>query len=165
MLSHIVAASENNVIGSHGKLPWNLPNDFKYFKNKTWGMPVIMGRNTYESLKKSLPGRINIVVTKKPDWHPEEVFVSNNIESAIEKSKESDAKEVFIIGGGTIFKQTMDKVSRIYITRVNVKIDGDTFYPEITNEWAKISSRSFPADEKHNYAYTFEVWEKSPVNS
>ena len=165
MLSHIVATSENNVIGSHNELPWNLPNDFKYFKNKTWGMPVIMGRNTFESLKKSLPGRINIVVTKKRDWHPEEVFVSNNIESAIEKAKESDAKEIFIIGGGEIFKQTMDKVSRIYITRVHIKADGDTFYPQInTAEWAKISSRSFPADEKNNYAYTFEVWEKDPVN-
>ncbi len=165
MLSHIVAASENNVIGSKNKLPWSLADDFKYFKNKTWGMPVIMGRNTYESLKKSLPGRINIVVTKNTDWHPKEVFVSNNIESAIEEAKESDAKEIFIIGGGEIFKQTMDKVSRIYITRVHTKVDGDTFYPEINvAEWSKTSSRSFPADEKNNYAYTFEVWEKNPGN-
>ena len=166
MLSHIVAASENNVIGSHNELPWTLPNDFKYFKNKTWGMPVIMGRNTYESLKKSLPGRINIVVTKKKDWHPEGVSISNGIESAIEKAKESDAKEIFIIGGGEIFKQTRDKVSKIYITRVHAKVDGDTFYPAInTAEWTKVTSRSFPADEKNNYPYTFEVWEKNPGNS
>ncbi len=165
MLSHIVAASENNVIGSKGELPWSLPNDFKYFKNKTWGMPVIMGRNTYESLKKSLPGRINIVVTGKKDFHPEEVFVSHNIESAIRKATDSDAKEIFIIGGGEIFKQTMDKVSRIYITRVHTKVDGDTFYPEINPaEWTKASSRSLPADEKNNYPYTFEVWEKNPGN-
>ncbi|MEO6289122.1 MAG: dihydrofolate reductase, partial [Ginsengibacter sp.] len=130
MLSHIVAASENNVIGTHNELPWNLPNDFRYFKNKTWGMPVIMGRNTYESLKKSLPGRINIVVTRKHDWHPRDVFVANTIEAAIEKAKESDAKEIFIIGGGEIFKETMDKVSRIYITRVHTVVNGDTFYPE-----------------------------------
>ena len=77
MLSHIVAASENNVIGIKNDLPWNLSNDFKYFKNKTWGMPVIMGRNTFESLKKDLPGRINIVVTRKTDWHPENVFVAH----------------------------------------------------------------------------------------
>ncbi len=165
MLSHIVAASENNVIGSKNELPWNLPNDFKYFKNKTWGMPVIMGRNTYEALKKSLPGRMNIVITKKKDWHPEEVLVVNNIESAIEKAEESDAKEIFIIGGGEIFKQTMDKVSRIYITRVHTKVDGDTFYPKINDAvWTKISSKSFTADDKHNYAYTFEVWEKDPGN-
>ncbi len=166
MLSHIVAASENNVIGSNNELPWSLPNDFKYFKNKTWGMPVIMGRNTYESLKKSLPGRINIVVTKKTDWHPDGVFVSHNIQSAIEKAEESDAKEIFIIGGGEIFKQTMDIVSRIYITRVHTKVDGDTFYPEINaDQWTKTSSKSFPADEKNNYPYTFEVWEKNPGNS
>ena len=166
MLFHIVAASENNVIGSKNELPWNLPNDFKYFKNKTWGMPVIMGRNTYEALKKSLPGRMNIVITKKKDWHPEEVFVVNNIESAIEKAEESDAKEIFIIGGGEIFRQTMDKVSKIYITRVHAKVDGDTFYPEIDEAlWTKVSSRSFPADEKNNYPYTFEVWEKDPGNS
>ena len=81
-----------------------------------------MGRKTYESLKKSLPGRINIVVTKKKDWHPEGVFISNSIEIAIEKAKESDAKEIFIIGGGEIFKQTMDKVSKIYLTRVHAKL-------------------------------------------
>ena len=76
MLSHIVAASENNVIGSKNNLPWSLPNDFKYFKNKTWGMPVIMGRKSFESLKKALPGRINIVVTGKPDWHPEGTYIA-----------------------------------------------------------------------------------------
>ncbi|MEP7252515.1 MAG: dihydrofolate reductase [Ginsengibacter sp.] len=165
MLSHIVAASENNVIGSQNELPWHLPNDFKYFKNKTWGMPVIMGRKTYESLKKSLPGRINVVVTRDATFHPDNAFVSDNIEAAIEKAKESDAKEVFIIGGGEIFKQTVNLVSRIYITRVHTNVEGDTFYPAIDPEkWTKVSSRSFPADEKNDHPYTFEVWERSPGN-
>src|SRR5450432_2012376 len=163
MLSHIVAASENNVIGSKNELPWNLPNDFKYFKNKTWGMPVIMGRKSYESLKKSLPGRINIVITNRPNWQPEDVFVVNNIDDAIEKAKEADAREIFIIGGGEIFKQTINIVSRIYLTRVHTTIDGDTFYPEIKKDrWKLVSEQSFPADDKHAYAYTFEVWEKNP---
>jgi dihydrofolate reductase len=100
MLSHIVAASENNIIGIKNGLPWKLPNDFKYFKNKTWSMPVIMGRNTFESLKKDLPGRINIVVTKKTDWHPENVYIAHNMNEAIEKAKEGGAREIFIIGGG-----------------------------------------------------------------
>ena len=166
MLSHIVAASENNVIGSKNNLPWNLPNDFKYFKNKTWGMPVIMGRKSYESLKKSLPGRVNIVVTNKTDWQPEDVCVVNNIDSAIEKAREADAKEIFIIGGGEIFKQTIDIVSRIYLTRVHTTIEGDTYYPEIRkDQWKLVDEQSFPADEKHKYAYTFEVWEKNPVIS
>jgi dihydrofolate reductase len=166
MLSHIVAASENNVIGSKNNLPWNLPNDFKYFKNKTWGMPVIMGRKSFESLKKTLPGRINIVVTSKRDWHPDGVYVADNISSAIEKAREADAKEIFIIGGGEIFKQTIELVSRIYLTRVHSVIEGDTFYPEIKKDlWKLVDEQSFPADDKHNYSYTFEVWEKNPFTS
>src|SRR6187551_1403627 len=124
ILSHLVAASENNVIGKNNHLPWNLPNDFKFFKNKTWGMPVIMGRNTYESLDKPLPGRINIVVTSNKDWRREDVAVAHDIEQANKKACESDCNELFIIGGGEIFKQTMDIVNRIYITRVHTTIDG-----------------------------------------
>jgi dihydrofolate reductase len=165
MLSHIVAASENNVIAYKGEMPWRLPNDFKYFKNKTWGMPVIMGRNTFESLKKDLPGRINIVVTSKTGWHPENVFIAHSIEAAIARGKESDAKEIFIIGGGEIFKQTIDIVSKIYLTRVHATMQGDTFYPEINkNVWKLVEEQSFPADEKNNYPYTFEVWEKKSAS-
>jgi len=161
MISHIVAASENNIIGVKNGLPWRLSNDFKYFKNKTWGMPVIMGRNTYESLKKDLPGRINIVLTKKKDWNPKNVFVTHEIEEAIKKAAESDAKEIFIIGGGDVFKQTMEKVNRIYMTRVHTKLQGDTTYPEFDkSKWKLVKEQSFPADEKNNYPYTFEVWEK-----
>ncbi|MGN6196538.1 MAG: dihydrofolate reductase [Ginsengibacter sp.] len=161
MLSHIVAASENNIIGRQGNLPWRLPNDFKYFKNKTWSMPVIMGRNTFESLKKDLPGRINIVVTKKTDWHPKNVFIAHNISDAIEKAKEGDANEIFIIGGGEIFKQTMEAVDRIYLTRVHTTVEGDTSYPAVDkSRWKLVKEESFPADEKNNYPYTFEVWEK-----
>jgi dihydrofolate reductase len=166
MLSHIVAASENNVIGSNGGMPWHLSNDFKYFKNKTWGMPVIMGRKSYDALKKSLQGRINIVVTKKTGFKPEDVFVVNNIDDAIAKAKESDAKEIFIIGGGEIFKQTIDIVSRIYLTRVHATVEGDTYYSEIKKDkWKLISTQSFPADDKNNYPYTFEVWEKNTGTS
>jgi dihydrofolate reductase len=162
MLSHIVAASENNIIGVKNGLPWRLPSDFKYFKNKTWGMPVIMGRHTYESMKKDLPGRINIVVTKKTDWHPENIFVTHTIEKAVAKAKESEAKEIFIIGGGEIFSQTIDTIDRIYLTRVHTTVEGDTSYPKLDiSKWKKIKEDSFPADEKNNYPYTFEVWEKT----
>jgi dihydrofolate reductase len=161
MISHIVAASENNIIGIKNGLPWRLSNDFKYFKNKTWGMPVIMGRNTFESMKKDLPGRINIVVTKKTDWHPKNVFVTHDIDDAIAKAKGCDANEIFVIGGGEIFKQTMEKVDRIYLTRVHTTVEGDTSYPELdTSKWRLKKEQSFPADEKNNYPYTFEVWEK-----
>lgn len=124
-------------------------------------MPVIMGRNTYESLKKDLPGRINIVLTKKKDWNAKNVFVTHEIDEALKKANESDAKEIFIIGGGEIFKQTMDKVDKIYLTRVHTKVQGDTSYPELdTSKWKLVQEQSFPADEKNNYPYTFEVWEK-----
>lgn len=166
MLSHIVAASENNVIGLQNSLPWRLSEDFKYFKNKTWGMPVIMGRKSYESLKKALPGRMNIVITTNNNWKAGDAIVMNNINDAIAKAHESNAKETFIIGGGEIFRQTMNIVSRIYRTCVHTVIEGDTFYPEINkNVWHLESKNSFPADEKNNYAYTFEVWEKNNVAS
>ncbi len=161
MISHILAASENNIIGIKNGLPWKLPNDFKYFKNKTWGMPVIMGRNTFESLKKDLPGRINIVVSKKTDWHPKNVFLVHNISDAIEKAKECDANEIFIIGGGDVFNQTMNDVDRIYLTRVHTTVEGDTSYPVLDkSKWKLVREEPHSADEKNNYSYTFEVWEK-----
>ena len=162
MLSHIVAASENNIIGVKNGLPWHLPNAFKYFKNKTWAMPVIMGSSTYESMKKDLPGRINIVVTRRQDWKPENVFIAHSIEEAIEKAKETEANEIFIIGGGKVFQQTSNIVDRIYLTRVHTTVDGDTSYPEIEKKkWKLVSEESHEADEKNNYAYSFQVWEKT----
>ncbi|MEO6948458.1 MAG: dihydrofolate reductase [Ginsengibacter sp.] len=166
-ISHIVAASENNVIGKNNELPWRLPKDFKYFKNKTWCMPIIMGRNTYESMKKELPGRRNIVITSRKDWHPENIEITNNINDAIKKAKESDTNEIFVIGGGEIFKQTMGIINKLYLTRVHTVIeDGDTFYPDIDKyKWKLTSSTSYPADEKNNYPFTFEVWEKNEKSS
>lgn len=161
MLSHIVAVSENHIIGTDNHLPWHLASDFRYFKNKTWGMPVIMGRKTFESMKKDLPGRINIVVTSKKDWNAENAFVVHSIEQGIAKAKESDVNDIFIIGGGKIFKETLGIVDRIYLTRVHATVNGDTYYPEISkSDWKRVSAESHPADEKNNYPYTFEVWER-----
>ena len=162
VISHLVAASTNNVIGQKNKIPWYLPNDLKFFKNKSWGMPVIMGRNTYESLDKPLPGRINIVVTTNPTWQREGVSVAHNIQDAIDKGCEADCNEIFIIGGGEIFKQSMNIATRIFLTRVHTIIEGDTFYPAFDKTiWKLISEDPHPADEKHAFAYTFQLWEKS----
>lgn len=161
IFSHIVAASENNVIGIDGELPWKLPDDFRFFKNKTWAMPIIMGRKTYEAMEGSLPGRINIVVTHKKDWSPLETTVVHDIPSAIEKAKEADTREIFIIGGGTIFEETMNIVDRIYLTRVHVTLEGDTKYPEIDESvFEKVSEQFHPEDEKHKYSFTFTVWQR-----
>ena len=161
VISHLVAATENNVIGKKNQIPWKLPNDLIFFKNKSWGMPVIMGRNTYESLEKPLPGRINIIVTSKQDWQPEGATIAHSIAEGVTKACESDCNEIFIIGGGEIFKQSMDIVNRIYLTRVHTTIEGDTFYPSINlNEWKLITEDPHQADDKHAYAYTFQLWEK-----
>ena len=162
LLSHLVAASENNVIGKDNHLPWNLPNDFKFFKNKTWGMPVIMGRNTYESLDKLLPGRFNIVITTKQDWKRHDVIIAHSISEAITKAKETDCKEIFIIGGAEVFEQSIDLVNKIYLTRVHTTIKGDAFYPVIdVAKWKLTSEDPHSADEKHAFAYTFQTWEKT----
>ena len=161
MLSHIVAASENNVIGVRNGLPWRLPSDFRYFKNKTWSLPVIMGRKTFESMKKDLAGRINIVVTSNSDWKADNVFICHNIKDAIVKAKECDANEIFIIGGGKIFAETMDVIDRIYLTRVHTAIEGDTYYPGFDkSKWKLIAEKAHAADAKNNYAFTFEVWDR-----
>ncbi|MCO6496511.1 MAG: dihydrofolate reductase [Chitinophagaceae bacterium] len=161
ILSHIVAASENNVIGTGGGMAWSLPDDFKYFKNTTWGFPIIMGRKTFESMENDLKGRINIVVTRDPSWSAPGTTVVHSVEEGIEKAKEADTKEIFIIGGGKIFAETISIVNRIYITRIHAQIEGDTHYPEFsTDEWERVSAREHPIDEKHKYAFTFEVWER-----
>ena len=157
----MVAASENNVIGINNKLPWNLPNDLKFFKNTTWAMPVIMGRKTFDSTGKPLAGRTNIVITRQKDWKAAGVIVVNNMEDALKAAADTDAKEAFITGGGEIFKEYISKVDKIYITRVHAVLEGDAFFPEIKeNEWQLVSNLDFPADEKHAYAYSFQLWKR-----
>jgi dihydrofolate reductase len=165
IISHIVAAGEDNEIGKQNQLLWKLPNDMKFFKNTTWGMPVIMGRKTYESIAgEPLPGRINIIVTSKGDYDPknEKAIVVTDLEKAIEKAKETDCKEAFVIGGGEIYKLAMPYTDRIYLTRVHHHFpEAEVFYPEIRNGgWKKVSALDFPADDKHAFGYTFEVWEQ-----
>ncbi|HSB94246.1 MAG TPA: dihydrofolate reductase, partial [Flavitalea sp.] len=130
-VSLVVAVSENHVIGKDNQLLWSLPNDMKFFKNTTWGMPVIMGRKTFESLGKPLPGRTNIVITSKPDWQAPGTITVSSLDEAIHAAEETDAKEVFVIGGGQVYKQSMPVANRIYYTRVHTSVEGDTFFPEI----------------------------------
>ena len=161
VISIIVAASENNAIGKNNQLLWSLPNDLKFFKNTTWGFPVVMGRKTYESVNKPLPGRINIVITKKADWFAETVLTATNIEDGIKMGAATNSKQIFILGGGEIYKQSMDLADEIYITRVHAVLEGDTFFPEIDkSKWQLISNEDFNPDEKHAYAYSFQLWKK-----
>jgi dihydrofolate reductase len=160
-ISLIVAAAENNAIGKNNQLLWHLPNDLKFFKNTTWGMPVIMGRKTFEAVNKPLPGRINIVITRQTGWSAENVLVAADLEDALQKAKATSCNEIFVIGGGEIYKQSMEIADKIYMTRVHTTLDGDTFFPAIDNTiWHKTSLQEFAADEKHQYAYSFQTWER-----
>lgn len=160
-LSLVVAASENNVIGKDNKLLWHLPNDLKFFKNTTWGMPVIMGRKTYDSMGKPLIGRHNIVITRQTDWEAKEVTVVSSLEEAIEAVQQTDALEGYIIGGGQVYEQSIQLADKIYLTRVHTVVEGDTFFPHINEDQFKlVSSLNFEADDKHEFAYSFEIWER-----
>ena len=161
MISLVVAAAENNAIGKDNQLLWHLPNDLKFFKNTTWGMVVVMGRKTFEAVNKPLPGRINIVITRQADWTAEGVVTATDLDDALKKAAETNCKEIFVIGGGEIYKQSMAICHKIYITRVHAILDGDTFFPEIDeSNWTLASNEDFEADAKHAYGYSFQVWVK-----
>ncbi|GAC1597736.1 MAG: dihydrofolate reductase [Ginsengibacter sp.] len=161
LIAHLVAVSENNVIGNGNQIPWYLPDDFKYFKNKTWGLVVIMGRKTFESMGKELPGRINIIITRDKNWKQDNVLIAHDLQSAISLAKSTDCKEIFIIGGGEIFKQSLDHVNRLYITRVHANVEGDITYPPIDEDnFQLVSSDLHSTDDKHKFAFTFQIWER-----
>jgi dihydrofolate reductase len=158
-ISLIVAAAENNAIGKNNQLLWHLPNDLKFFKNTTWGMPVIMGRKTFESVNKPLPGRFNIVITRQANWKADSVIAATDLQDALQKAAETNCNEAFIIGGGEIYKQAYELADKIYLTRVHTEVDGDTFFPALDeNKWQLISNQDFAADEKHAFAYSFQTW-------
>ena len=162
IISVIVAVSNNNAIGRDNQLLWHLPNDMKFFKMSTWAMPVIMGRKTFESMSsKPLNGRLNIVITRQQNWKAEGVMAVNSLQAAIELSATKDYKEVFIIGGGEIYREALPIADKIYLTRVETEIDGDTFFPAWdSSEWTLIHNEYHPADAKHLYPYRFQVWQK-----
>jgi dihydrofolate reductase len=160
-ISLLVAADENNVIGKDNKLPWHLPNDLKYFKNLTWAMPIVMGRKTFESIGKALPGRKNIVLTRKKEWKTEGTIAVENITEAVEIAQNEGVKEIFIIGGAEVFTSAFDMANRIYLTRIHHQFEGDVFFPVIDEqEWKLKSNHDSSADVKNSYSHSFQVWER-----
>lgn len=160
-VSIIVAASENNVIGINNMLPWKLPTDLKYFKTTTMGKPIIMGRKTFESLGKALPGRPNIVITRQADFRAEGVYVTNSLEEAVKKGMSFGGDELFITGGAQIFDEAWPLVSRIYLTRVYAVVHGDAFFPQINgNEFELVKDERHEENEKDEYPFSFQVWER-----
>lgn len=163
IISLIAAAAKNNAIGKDGDMPWRLSNDLKYFKNITWGLPVVMGRKTFESFGKGkpLPGRKNIILTRQPDFQPEGVVTVKSAEDAIFLVNEMDIKEMMVIGGGEIYRLFFEKAKRIYLTRVDAEPEADTFFPDVDPAvWKLVSQKDHEADAKNDHNYSFQVWER-----
>lgn len=154
-LSIITALDRNRVIGLNNRLPWSLPADLLRFKRITWGKPIIMGRNTYESIKRPLPGRKNIILSRSKPNYPG-CFVYSSLEEALEQQK--DEKEVFIIGGENLYRQTISIVNRLYLTIIHHQFEGDTYFPEWDlAEWEIIEQEEHIPDPQNPYSHTFQI--------
>jgi dihydrofolate reductase len=160
MISLIVAMDNHRVIGKDNKLPWHLPADLAYFKNVTMGHAIVMGRKTFESIGRPLPGRENIIVTRNRSFQPEGCTVIHSIEDIKQIAAERN-DEVFVIGGAELFAVTLPLADRLYITKIEASFPGDTFFPTFNEEdWQLISSEKGTKDEKNPYDYFFLVYER-----
>jgi len=153
MLYAIVAHDQNRLIGGGNDLLWHLPNDLKYFKERTRGFPIIMGRKTFDSLGRPLPGRRNMVITRQADWTAEGVEVFGSLEDTLAALNGADA---YIVGGGEIYRVALPSVDLLYVTEVHAAIDGgDTWFPNYSEGFTETAREDHPADERHDYAYSF----------
>lgn len=164
-LSLICAMDENMVIGRNNSLPWHLPEDLKYFKRTTMGNSIIMGRKTFESIGKALPGRTNIVITGNRDYEAEGVRVVASLEEAMELAENiafiDGSTEAFVIGGAALYESALPLVQRMHLTLVHAEVDGDTFFPDFdVDEWQEVSREYFEADEANPYDYSICVLER-----
>lgn len=158
MITIIAAAGENNSLGKDNDLVWHLPDDFKRFKELTSGNYILMGRKTFETFPKPLPNRKHLIITRQDNYSvPENCFVFDTIQSAIDFT---DNQDIWIIGGGEIYKQSMDIVDRIELTRVHSDFEADTFFPEIGEEWELVSEEYHPDDERHKYDFTYLTYNR-----
>jgi dihydrofolate reductase len=159
-VSIIAAVATNGVIGRANGLPWHLAGDLKWFKALTLGHHMIMGRRTFDSVGKPLPGRTTVVITHDASYSPPGVIVTPTIEQAFEIAAADD--EPFICGGAEIYRQTLHRATRMYITRVHAEVEGDTFFPEFddVNEWKLVDREDFESDDKNDYAYSFLTYDR-----
>jgi dihydrofolate reductase len=160
MISIIVALAENGVIGSDNRLPWHLPDDLKRFKALSLGKPIVMGRRTFESIGRPLPGRTNIVVSRRPGLAIEGTVVAQSLDAALAAA--GTAPEVVIIGGAEIFRQALPRTDMIHLTRVHARVAGDVVFPDLDpGKWRQIALEHHTADERHQYAFTFVTLQRA----
>ena len=161
IVSHVVAMAENRVIGRDGQLPWHIPEDFKLFKKLTMGHALVMGRKTFESIGRPLPGRLSVVVTRQRDYAaPPGVVVCASIDAALRHCEEHAAEwggEAFVIGGGELFRQSLPRTDKVYLTLVHRSVDGDVTYPELPAAFTQTRAEPGAGD----VPFTWSVWERT----
>ena len=158
-ISLIVAMAEQRVIGRGNTMPWHLPADLRHFKAVTMGKPVVMGRRTFESIGRPLPGRRNLVISRNPEWQAAGVDVAPSLEAAL--AMLADYEEVMIIGGGQLYAEALPRADRLYLTHIELAVEGDTFFPDYQrHQWQQIEQSSHPADDKNPHAYRFETLQR-----
>jgi len=161
IVSTIVATAKNNVIGKDNDIPWYLPADLKYFKKTTLNHHIIMGRNCYESIGKPLPKRTNMILTRNPFYIVSNCYVLNSLEEALQIAEENGEEEAFIIGGAQIYELGMKYTNKLYLTEVDLEVEGDIIFPKLNmDEWELLSEEAHKADEKNEYDYTFKIFQK-----
>lgn len=157
----IVAVARNGVIGRDGGLPWRLSNDLRYFKSKTMGKPIIMGRKTYQSIGRPLPGRPNIVVSRNPDFSAEGTDVRPSLDEAVQLASTMTSDEAMIIGGAGLYQDALTRASRIYLTEVDAEVEGDVSFPDFDRgDWTEISREPHPRSEKDEFPHAFVILER-----
>lgn len=160
-VSCIVATAKNNVIGNDNDIPWHLPADLKYFKKTTLDHHIIMGRNCFESIGRALPKRTNVIVTRDMFYAVSNCMIAHSVEEALSIAEDNGEEEVFIIGGGQIYEQTVELWDKLYLTQVDLEVEGDVFFPEIDlSEWKLIKKQDCEKDEKNTLNYSFQQYER-----
>ncbi|MFA7825035.1 type 3 dihydrofolate reductase [Aeromonas dhakensis] len=161
-ISMIAAVAHDRVIGKDNQMPWHMPADLAHFKRITLGKPVLMGRKTYESIGRPLPGRRNLVISRNPDYRVDGVEVIDSVSSALELlGREDSVEELMVIGGGHLFEQLLPRAERLYLTQIELEVDGDAHFPVLDHtDWELLEEESHPADERNAYPYRFETWQR-----
>lgn len=160
-ISAIAAMDENRLIGSHNRLPWNMPGDMKYFKTLTTGHPILMGRKTYVSIGRPLPNRLNIILTGNPDFTAPGCVVVNSLDAGLEAALEQNNEEIFIIGGSEVYRQLMPRIERLYLTIIHHKFDGDAYFPQIDDaDWQEVFRQRHSADADNAFDYSFVTFDR-----
>lgn len=164
-LSMIAAMGKDRVIGKDNDMPWHLPADLQHFKKTTLGSPIIMGRKTYDSIGRPLPGRLNIILSRNTNLKIEGCSVVNSLEDAIGLAEKTDASEIFITGGAHLYDKFLEDADRLYLTLIDEKFEGDTYFPDYTQfNWQEVAKESYKADDKNPHAYSFVILDKIAKN-